>query len=71
MGRIIENDRGEFLIKLIERYYPLFKYHESPATLVLDMLYYYYESTIFQQSPQTRVYLLRLLGNVTIYYFRI
>eukprot|EP01119_Soliformovum_irregulare_P026240 TRINITY_DN9971_c0_g1_i4.p1 TRINITY_DN9971_c0_g1~~TRINITY_DN9971_c0_g1_i4.p1 ORF type:complete len:1004 (-),score=299.72 TRINITY_DN9971_c0_g1_i4:46-2610(-) len=65
VGRLIENEKTELLLKLISKYFKLYSYHENPANFVADLLYYYFESPIFQQSD-TKMRLLKLLESSSI-----
>lgn len=65
-NRLIENDKIPLLSKLVQQYGVLFKYHENAPGLVVDTIYYYYESPSFQQSPESKLLFLKLLGNILV-----
>jgi len=42
IGRLIETQKRELLLELVNLYHPLYAFHERPIGFVIDTLHYYY-----------------------------
>ncbi|KAF0460889.1 mediator complex subunit 23-domain-containing protein [Gigaspora margarita] len=56
IGRLIEFGQQEMLAKLLDKYGPLYRYHQTPLAFVRDLLHYYYSAPALRdQSISTRL----------------
>ncbi|KAL1920232.1 uncharacterized protein VTP21DRAFT_1378 [Calcarisporiella thermophila] len=48
IARLIENERKDLLLQLLEKYGCIYQYHATPLAFVQDLLNYYYDSSMLQ-----------------------
>ncbi|CAG8592011.1 4329_t:CDS:10, partial [Ambispora leptoticha] len=46
IGRLIEYGEKDMLVKLLEKYGPLYKYHQTPLSFIRDLFHYYYSDLL-------------------------
>lgn len=44
LGRLLENDSVEIISKLVQRFGPLYRYHDAPISFLIRFLHYYYDN---------------------------
>jgi hypothetical protein len=65
LGRLIENEKTDFVGKLVAKYFRLYMYHEGPALFIADLLFYYFDSPGLQVGD-CKIKLLKLLESSSI-----
>lgn len=64
IGRLIEYQRTELLVKILEKYERLYYYHHYQLSFVRGLLHNYFASPVLKE-PKVMKHILRLLGKLS------